>query len=148
MARRLPVAMPRPSIDAVRKRLGGRNESDAGVGDLVELHTAQGAKLNGVVLFADGDHLDVYTVPSLVRRVHRNDTTALSSCASANLVALAQAAKVFATLWEGQRVRFEVEGIPSEGTLAEKCRYGALVARDDGTLMGVGFRGIRPAETN
>ena len=47
----------------------------------------------------------------------------------------------FARLREGQKVFFErVPGTISEGTLLEKCRYGALVGDLDGKVLGVGFR--------
>jgi hypothetical protein len=38
-----------------------------------------------------------------------------------------------------------LDGELVEVTLAEKCRYGALVVRDDDVLMGVGFRMLAPA---
>jgi hypothetical protein len=55
---------------------------------------------------------------------------------------IARAARSFAALHEGQRVRFQHEGGLGEGALVEKCRFGALVARGDGTVLGVGFRRI------
>jgi hypothetical protein len=38
----------------------------------------------------------------------------------------------------------DADGNPSEGTLFEKCRYGALIARDDRQIMAVGFRKLYP----
>jgi hypothetical protein len=32
-----------------------------------------------------------------------------------------------------------------DGKLIEKCRWGALVARDDGAVVAVGFRKLWPA---
>jgi len=59
--------------------------------------------------------------------------------------------RLFATLKEGQRVRFaEKDGSAGElsvGMLVEKCRYGALVAKDDGRILAVGFRRLWPVSS-
>jgi hypothetical protein len=49
-------------------------------------------------------------------------------------------ARAFADLREGQRVGYHHEGRLGEGTLVEKCRFGGLVERGDGTIVGVAFR--------
>jgi hypothetical protein len=43
-------------------------------------------------------------------------------------------------------VRFlERDGAPAaEGVLFERCRFGALVAKDDGTIVAVGYRRLWP----
>ena len=35
-----------------------------------------------------------------------------------------------------------------DAKLVEKCRYGALVARDDGTIVAGGFRKLWPATSS
>ena len=62
------------------------------------------------------------------------------------LSALATDASVFARLGEGDSVRYSDDtGAFRDATLIEKCLYGALVARVDGTIVAVGFRKLWPA---
>ena len=43
-------------------------------------------------------------------------------------------------------MRFATEGGAVEhGTLLEKCRWGGLVQRGDGVVVGIGFRRVLPA---
>lgn len=158
---RTPVLDPsttdqKPTVDAVRKRLGGRGSTEADAGDLVTLTTPGGGKLQGVIVFASGDNLDVWidqdtasrTAPprvGVVRRAHRAHVAPLRVAPSRDLDAMANDARVFGALLEGQRILFQTDEGVGEGTLVEKCRFGALVQRDDGTLVGVGFRRIWPA---
>jgi hypothetical protein len=142
----LPIAdAPRsPTVDAARKRLGGRGESDPGAGDLVAF---DGDRL-GVVLFARGDDLEVWIDDGLVRRVRRGETRAADAVVSKQLASIADAARAFADLAEGTRVRFRDEVRTEGGTLVEKCRFGALIEREDGSIVAVGFRRVSAAETN
>jgi hypothetical protein len=146
MARRLflPLATPGrstpPTVDAGRKRLGGRASTEAGAGELVLLRDQR----NGVVLFVRGDQLDVWTEGDVVRRVRRADVRPFEGAASPDLLAVAADARIFAVLREGERVGFQHEAGPGEGTLVEKCRFGALVERGDGTVLAVGFRRLSP----
>ncbi|MGK4006091.1 hypothetical protein WMF31_25960 [Sorangium sp. So ce1036] len=156
-------AVTKPTIDAVRERLGGRASTEPGAGEFVTLTTAAGKALAGVVLFRRGDVVDVWIDTSeahisskdtdvshgagrgLVHRAHRADITPMHGPAPDSLGAVATDACVFGALLEGQRIRFQDGGDLSEGTLVEKCRFGGLVRRDDGTLLGVGFRRLWPA---
>jgi hypothetical protein len=141
----LPLASPAsaspPTVDAVRKRLGGRASTEAGAGEVVSL----GADRTGVVLFVRGEQLDVWLPGDVVRRVRRAEIRPASSVVAREIEAVARDAGVFATLREGQRVGFTAEGGPAEGGLVEKCRFGGLVERADGTVLGVGFRRLAPA---
>ncbi|WP_437970242.1 hypothetical protein WMF04_13485 [Sorangium sp. So ce260] len=162
-------AAAKPTVDAVRERLGGRASTEPGAGELVLLTTATGKTLPGVVLFRHGATVDVWvdtpgasssvqdkTKPAgsvrpkphqgLVRRARPADIAALRAPAPESLVAVAADARVFAALSEGQRIRFQEGGELAEGTLVEKCRFGALVQRDDGIIVGVGFRRLWPAQ--
>lgn len=147
----LPIPDRTPTVDAVRERLGGRVTAGASTGEHVLLRTPAGAELPGVVLFATGDQVDIWVaqgvVPgtSVVRRARRADIKPLPVPPSRELDAVARDVQAFAALIEGQRIRFQAAGGLAEGTLVEKCRFGALVARDDGTIMGVGFRRLWPA---
>lgn len=158
-------ASAKPTIDAVRERLGGRASTEPGAGELVTLTTATGEALAGVILFRRGDEVDVWIDPpkdgtfprntvvsrgaarGLVRRAHRANIAPMRGPAPESLGAVATDARVFGALFEGQRIRFQDGGDLSEGTLVEKCRFGGLVRRDDGTLLGVGFRRLWPART-
>ena len=146
MSRRvfLPIdgssAPPRSTLDAVRARLGGRVRSDLQAGHVV-CFLDTGA--TGVVLFGRGDEVDVFSNAGWVRRTTRAALRYVVE-PTPDLTAVANDVRVFATLEEGQRVRFQdLSGI-AQGTLIEKCRYGAVVRRDDQTVMGLGFRRLWP----
>lgn len=145
MARRLPLSDPHPlptRVDAVRKRLGGRSTSQLGAGRIVSVPTEGGGERAGVVLHVEGDALHVWVAEGIVRRAKEAEVRATEAPA---LEDLANDARVFATLHEGERVRYQDgEGSLAEATLAEKCRFGALLLRDDGKIFGVGFRRIWP----
>jgi hypothetical protein len=144
MTRRLSLhpatwgAAPRPTVDAVRKRLGGRASTEPGAGEVVSLGDA--GDRTGVVLFVRGEQLDVWLSGDRVQRVRRSDTRPAEGAPARDLAAVAGDARAFADLSEGQRVAFVDEGRRGEGALVEKCRFGALVERGDGSVVGVGFR--------
>src|SRR6185437_778339 len=139
----LPLApespAPRPTVDAVRKRLGGRASTETGAGEVVTLRTAHGER-TGVVLFVRGEQLDVWLEGDVVRRVLRADAPPADGVVPEEVLGVALDARAFGELREGQRVYFQHEGVPSEGMLVEKCRFGGLVERGDGTMVGVAFR--------
>ncbi|WP_437666685.1 hypothetical protein [Sorangium sp. So ce1182] len=168
-ARAAAPASAKPTVDEVRERLGGRASTEPGVGELVLLTTATGKALPGVVLFRRGAAVDVWidapeaassvqdknsrslsmrsvSHRGLVRRARPADIASLRVPAPESLVAVAADARVFAALSEGQRIRFQDGGDLAEGTLVEKCRFGGLVQRDDGVIVGVGFRRLWPAQ--
>jgi hypothetical protein len=134
-------------VEDVRKRMGGRESTEAGAGEVVTVRREGAPELLGVVIFVQGTELDVMTDEATVRRTQRARVSASSGGpGDAWLPSLAADAKVFGTLEEGQRVRYQSEtGKLEEGTLVEKCRYGAIVLCADRSLMGVGFRKLWPA---
>jgi hypothetical protein len=143
--RGLTASHPR-SIDAVRASLGGREESGRGVGDPVRVPLGEGTVV-GVILFARGDTLSVVFDDAVVRSVARDRAEIVPGAELGDLARLAESARAFAAVREGDRVRFvSGDGTAGAGTLAEKCRFGALVVRDDGVVMGVGFRSLRPLD--
>jgi hypothetical protein len=156
MARRLflPLAdaVPHavPTVDAVRKRLGGRASTEPGPGEVVAVASEQGAARTGVVLFVQGDDLDVWLEGGVVRRTRRSRLVQAAE-AGDDLLSIAHAARIFAALSEGQRVHYSHDDGVGEGALVEKCRFGALVERGDGTVLGIGFRRLwsaAPSEQN
>ncbi|HTA94127.1 MAG TPA: hypothetical protein VK745_31325 [Polyangiaceae bacterium] len=147
MSRRvsLPVndpGAPRPksTLEAVRARLGGRARTDLQAGRVV-CFLDTGA--TGVVLFGRGEEVHVFSNAGWVRRTTVDALTHVDEPA-ADLHAVANDVRVFAALEEGTRVRFQDRSGIAQGTLIEKCRYGAVVRRDDAAVMGVGFRRIWP----
>jgi hypothetical protein len=129
-----------PTVDVARRTLGGRGASEPGVGRLVRVETGEGSIL-GVLLFATQTDCDVFTEDATVRRTKRERVAALLGDAPEELAAIARDATAFGAMEEGDRVRFESKhGAMSEGTLVEKCRYGALVLAPSGTIVAVGFR--------
>ena len=131
---------PRSTLEAVRARLGGRARTDPQAGRVV-CFLDTGA--TGVVLFGQGNEVHVFSNAGWVRRTTADALTAVDEPAD-DLHAVANDVRVFAALEEGKRVRFQDLGGMAQGTLIEKCRYGAVVRRDDATVMGVGFRRIWP----
>jgi hypothetical protein len=143
----LPVAgPPRPTpVDAARAKLGGRERSDPGAGDLVAFTDDAAQSRLGVTLFVRGDTLFVWTPAGFVRELPRAATQAVDAAIPAELTSIAESARAFAALNEGDRVQYRDATGVGEGTLAEKCRFGALVARDDGSVVAIGFARVGPA---
>ncbi|APR88223.1 hypothetical protein A7982_13572 [Minicystis rosea] len=140
----LPLAVgepaQRPTVDTVRRRLGGRASTESGAGEVVTFHDERGLERTGVVVFVRGDELFVWLEGDVVRRVPRAAARAADGVISEALLAVARDAQGFATLSEGQRVRYQHSDGLGEGALIEKCRFGALVERHDRTVLGIGFR--------
>jgi hypothetical protein len=145
----LPLAIgspaERPTVDSVRKRLGGRAATEPGAGEILSFRDERGFERTGVALFVRGEDLDLWMEGDLVRRVRRTATRAADGAIAPALLEVARAAQAFATLQEGQRVRYQHQGGLDEGALVEKCRFGALVERGDRTVLGVGFRRLSAA---
>ncbi len=138
MPRRVTLPMsfdPRMTLARAREKLGGRVVSHARGGEIVRA----GDRV-GVVLWSDDAECDVWIGDDAVKRVASAD---VEPAHSPELAAVAEDARAFAALQEGAPVVFD-ETIA--GKLVEKCRWGGLVARDDGRIFAVGFRRFkRPA---
>lgn len=153
MTRKLPVlfslgAQRAPTIDAVRARLGGRAATESGAGELVSVDAGGGLSHTGIVIFTRGDEVDVWTGEGVVRRARWTVVRRLDEPTPDDFAQVAADAAVFGGLTEGQRVRYRHDTGTDEGTLVEKCKFGALVERDDRTVVGVSFRRLWPAEAN
>jgi hypothetical protein len=87
---------------------------------------------------------------ALVRRTRSDKVFAIDVSArevSDATLRAASDARVFGAIERGARVLYDAgDGRVAEGLLVERCRYGGLVARDDGAVMAVGFRRLWPAE--
>jgi hypothetical protein len=152
MTRKLPVllfgAAHKPTVEAVRAKLGGRASTDESAGDFVVVDAGAGFSHTGIVIYARGEDVDVWTGEGVVRRARREAVRRGEGPAPDTLAQVAVDAAVFGSLAEGQRVRYRHDSGTSEGTLVEKCKFGALVERDDRTIVGVSFRRLWPADTN
>jgi len=144
----------RPSLEDARTRLGGSTRGASipptGVvpGRVVTIPAAGGGVRTGVVVFASASEVHVLVDGVRLRKVAPASLTLVPASGDEplELAKIAADAHVFGTLVEGQPVRYadESSGLTT-GKLVEKCRYGALVVRDDGTVVAVGFRKLWPA---
>ncbi len=129
----------------MRKRLGGVGQTESGAGMVVRFVEDPGAGTLGVVVFRSGEEIDVYLGDGWLRRTRRASVAEFEGEAPSSLSSIADDARVFSTLVPGQPVRFQSgDGELRKGVLLEKCRFGAIVVRDDKRLVGVGFRKLWP----
>jgi hypothetical protein len=152
MERKRPLPLidtpARPSIDAARARLGGRIPVDAApLPGFPPGTVVRSGDSRGVVVFASTDEAHVLLDAARLRRLSPGELTI--DTASAELAALADDARVFGTLTEGLPVRYKSDqGQLVVGRVVEKCRWGALVEREDGVVVAVGFRKLWPLPTS
>lgn len=143
---KLPIPYEsQPTLARARAKLGGKGPSFRGAGTIVRVDDAGGKPMLGVLLCGDHATIDVWLEAGFVKRTRREGGQPARAAANGALAQIAADAFVFGALREGQRVRFEPPNQPAqEGVLFEKCRYGALVANDAGSVFAVGFRRIWP----
>jgi hypothetical protein len=132
------ASTPRPTVDAVRKRLGGRASTEPGAGQVVGLRDGR----TGAVVFVRGELLDIWTEGDVVRRIRRSEALPADGVVPHEVLEVARDACAFGDLKEGQRVAFRQEGTLRDGVLVEKCRFGALVELASGVIVGVAFRRV------
>jgi len=141
----------KPSLDDARARLGGRGSdmpaAPVGIvpGRVVKVAASNGQSRIAVVLFANAKEVHVLVDGVRLRRLVPTAVELHEGEVPVALAKIAADARVFSGLAEGQPVRYadDAVGLVS-GKLVEKCRYGALVVRDDGTVIAVGFRKLWP----
>lgn len=133
-----------PTIDAARSALGGRLATERGAGEIVRVSMKRGADADGVVICVQGETRDVWIGQGRFVRTTRERVQTAAGPAPA-LEAVAADARRFAAMREGDPVRAtRRDGTHADGTLLEKCRYGALVRSGD-TVLAVSFRRVAPA---
>lgn len=131
-----------PTIEQARAGLGGRAATEARAGLRVRLGDADAA-VEGVVVFASPREDDVWIGEGRFKRVSPGDWVA-SDRSDPSLEPIEADARRFAALGEGAPVTFvDRMGRSHDGTLVEKCRYGALVS-DGARIVAVSFRRIAP----
>lgn len=149
----LPVVgkTKKPSIEVARSRLGGK--LDAGPpppgfapGRIVSFALPGGRRRVAVVVYAGSDEIHILLDPIRLRRMQPDEIGVHEGAVDDEMTKLAADAHVFGLLVEGQSIRYADDGgALVDGKLIEKCRWGALVARDDGAVVAVGFRKLWPA---
>lgn len=157
----------KPSIDAARARLGGRiSEIDIPPAGFVpgvivsfplttpsSIAGSTARRRSGVVVFASRHEVHVLLDGIRLRRLSPADVTIESvrdrrddDELAVELERIAGDARLFGQLAEGQSVRYaDDSGTLVHGKVVEKCRWGALVLRDDGAVVAVGFRKLWPS---
>lgn len=152
-----PKALPRkkPSLESARQRLGGRLSPDESpppglaLGLVVGVAGSRGASVPGVVIFASCAEVHVLLDGVRLRRLEPRAVRPFTSEVSVELSKVAGDAQLFARLVEGETVRYAGDdGRVIMAKLIEKCRWGALVARDDGAVIAVGFRKLWPSSAH
>ena len=136
----------RPTLEAARKRLGGSSKAESPAPSGIAPGVVVGvAGKPAVVVFANADEVHVMLDARRLRRMTPADLTPHDQSVGDELEPIAADATVFAKMNEGEWVRYADDtGSARDGKLVEKCRYGALVARSDGTIVAVGFRKLWP----
>jgi hypothetical protein len=149
----LPIAPKKPSIEVARSRLGGKLDAGpapAGFapGRIVSFALPGGRRRAAVVVYAGSDEIHVLLDPIRLRRLQPDELAAQDGPVDDEMTKLAADAQLFGLLMEGQTIRYADDaGALVDGKLIEKCRWGALVGRDDGAVVAVGFRKLWPAPT-
>jgi len=139
-----------PSASAMRARLGGRlgagpHGTTVAPGAIVSVATGGDSYQVGVLLCVASDTVDVYLERGLVKRTQPDQISHHATEPTPELERVARDVRVFQALNEGQGVIVEGDdGLRVDGTLREKCRYGALVETSAGRLLAVGFRRLWP----
>jgi len=113
-------------------------------------------RMPGVIVFASKAEVHVLLDSIRLRRLPPADLTPLHDETGKptmpipiDLEKIAGDARLFGQLVEGESVRYADDaGALVDGKVVEKCRWGALVLRDDGAVIAVGFRKLWPSPVN
>lgn len=144
------AAPKKPSIEVARSRLGGRVDGSAPPsgfvpGRIVSFALPGGRRRAAVVVYAGADEIHVLLDSVRLRRLKPDEIGAHDGPIDDEMTKVAADARVFGLLVEGQSIRYAGDGgALVDGKLVEKCRWGALVGRDDGAVVAVGFRKLWP----
>ena len=146
----LSVSHDAPSVDEARDALGGRVGLALGTGEKVGVQVrfadARGDDVQGILIFATHESLDVWVGEGRFHRVPRARVRSFEDAPPTHALAdVAADALVFSQLAEGAAIRFvDRGGVMQEGTLVEKCRYGALVENSARKVLALSFRRLWP----
>jgi hypothetical protein len=129
----------RLSLARARQKLGGHAASHGDAGQLVRVFRSEERRV-GVVVWSDDASCDVCLERDRIVRVAKRETVPAVVVATSPLVPIAHAAKRFSALREGETVHVDGHAVK----VVEKCRWGALVARADGTILAIAFQRLTP----
>jgi hypothetical protein len=104
-----------------------------------------GQRHAGILLWSSARTCDVWFDDGLARRARAESVVPRTRPTPDSLVRVEAEIRMFATLAEGDRVRWERATGLAEGRIVEKCRYGAIVVTRGGKVVAVGFRKLWPA---
>ena len=137
---------PLRSLELARRKLGGSSfvPSDRSPGALVQVPLSDGSHHAGILLWSSGGSCDVWFDDGVARRARIELVVLRPRPTPESLLRIEAEVRVFATLVEGERVRWERDATLVEGRIAEKCRYGAIVVTHDARVIAVGFRKLWP----
>ncbi len=124
------------------------NPSERLPGVLVEVALSDGVRHAGVLLWSTGRTCDIWCDDGLARRARSAAVLPRRGPAPESLVRVEAEVRMFASMNEGDRVRWERTTGLAEGRIVEKCRYGAIVVTRGGKVIAVGFRKLWPAGTD
>ncbi len=138
---------PLRSLESARRKLGGSSvvPSERSPGGLVQASLSDGLDHAGVLLWCSGGYCDVWFDDGVARRARTELVVPRARPTPESLLRIEAEVRVFSTLVEGERVRWEREACLVEGRIAEKCRYGAIVVTHEAKVIAVGFRKLWPA---
>jgi hypothetical protein len=145
--RGLPVVRPGPfgegkaTLERMRQRLGGPRD------ETVDTRPHEGgvSSYQGqIVLVLHEDvprgRVDLWLGESKAVRAATDELSPPPPDVPTELQRLASDLRIFLALVPDSRVTFLTgAGVLRQGKLIERCRFGGLVALDDGTVLGVGF---------
>jgi hypothetical protein len=155
LTQRFADSVATPTVKQMRERLGGkfvsgaRLERDGVVLPLGSFVAFEDSGRLGVLLSVGESSVDVYVDRGTVKRTLPASVGPHRGRPPAELEEVSASVALFARIAEGERVSVERSpGLVVEGTLVEKCRYGAIVELDgaERVTLAVGFRKIWPSD--
>lgn len=131
----------KPTLETMRQRLGGPRDEDSAPRDREgTLSTYKGDTV--VVLHEDpsSGRVDLWLGEGRAVRASALDLVPLTEPPAPALLRVAADLRVFLDLLPDSRVAFlTADGKIRHGKLIERCRFGGLVALDEGAVLGIGF---------
>lgn len=131
----------KPTLETMRQRLGGPRDED---GTPRPREGGFGAYKGDAVVVLHEDprtgRVDLWLGAGRAVRANGDELSPLTEPAEAALQRVAADLRVYLALARDARVTFlTADGQIRRGKLIERCRFGGLVALDEGAVLGVGF---------
>ncbi len=97
-----------------------------------------------VILAEDGGARWLWRLGAPLRKAPLEQLEPWDAPPSPTLQESQRCVREFMALQEGDRVRARSRHGEQTGTLVEKCRFGALIMREDRSVLAVGFQALSP----